>query len=145
MDLSQVLKICDEYISKQEEKPRIDSFIKMDDIIGKLRLLNYEINFCQKYNHEIINKYYFACNMYGFNFDYKDNPTKETYPIQFAYFFDLCNWLMALINQNVNYNILQEIDIKFKKYDKKKPQDAQIQELLNDLKNSQVKVLLNSR
>lgn len=52
---------------------------------------------------------------------------------------------MALINQNVNYNILQEIDIKFKKYDKKKPQDAQIQELLNDLKNSQVKVLLNSR
>ena len=81
MDLSQVLKICDEYISKQEEKPRIDSFIKMDDIIGKLRLLNYEINFCQKYNHEIINKYYFACNMYGFNFDYKDNPTKETYPV----------------------------------------------------------------
>ena len=52
---------------------------------------------------------------------------------------------MALINQNVNYNILQEIYIKFKKYDKKKSQDAQIQELLNDLKNSQVKVLLNSR
>ena len=144
MDLPQVLKIC-EYISKQEEKPRIDPFIIMDDIIEKLRLLNYEINFCKKFNHKIINKYYFACNIYGFNFDYKDNPTKETYPIQFAYFFDLCNWLMALINQNVNYNILQEIYIKFKKYDKKKSQDAQIQELLNDLKNSQDKVLLNSR
>ena len=145
MDLPQVLKICDEYISKQEEKPRIDPFIIMDDMIEKLRLLNYEINFCQKHNHEIINKYYFACNMYGFNFDNKDNPTKETYPVQFAYFYDLCNWLIALIKQNANINILQEIDIKFKKYDKKKSQDEQIQDLLNDLKNLQIKVLLNSR
>ena len=145
MDLPQVLKICDEYISKQEEKPRIDPFIIMDDMIEKLRLLNYEINFCQKHNHEIINKYYFACNMYGYNFDNKDNPSKETYPVQFAYFFDLCNWLMALIKQNANINILQEIDLKFKKYDKKKPQDVQIQDLLNDLKNLQVKVLINSR
>ena len=145
MELPQVLKICDEYISKQEEKPRIDPFIIMDDLIEKLRLLNYEINFCQKHNHEIINKYYFACNIYGFNFDNKENPTKESYPIQFAYFFDLCNWLMALIKQNANINILQEIDIKFKKYDKKKAQDVQIQELLNDLKNLQIKVLFNSR
>ena len=145
MELDQVLKICDEYISKQEEKPRIDPFIIMDDLIEKLRLLNYEINFCQKHNHEIINKYYFACNMYGFNFDNKENTSKETYPVQFAYFFDLCNWLMALIKQNANINILQEIDIKFKKYDKKKQQEIQMQELLNDLKNLQIKVLFNSR
>ena len=145
MDLPQVIKICDEYLSKQEEKPRIDPFIIMDDMIEKLRLLNYEINFCQKHNHEIINKYFFACNMYGYNFDNKDNATKESYPVQFAYFFDLCNWLMALIKQNANINILQEIDVKFKKYDKKKPQDAQIQDLLNDLKNLQVKILINSR
>ena len=144
MELDQVLKICDEYISKQEEKPRIDPFIIMDDLIEKLRLLNYEINFCQKHNHEIINKYYFACNMYGFNFDNKENTSKETYPVQFAYFFDLCNWLMALIKQNANINILQEIDIKFKKYDKKKQQEIQMQELLNDLKNLQIKVLFNS-
>ena len=145
MELPQVLKICDEYISKQEEKPRIDPFIIMDDLIEKLRLLNYEINFCQKHNHDIINKYYFACNMYGFNFENKENTTKETYPVQFAYFFDLCNWLMALIKQNANINILQEIDIKFKKYDKKKQQEIQMQELLNDLKNLQIKVLFNSR
>ena len=145
MELPQVIKICDEYISKQEEKPKIDPFIIMDDMVEKLRLLNYEINFCQKHNHDIINKYYFAFNMYGFNFDNKDNASKESYPVQFAYFYDLANWLMALIKQNANINILQEIDVKFKKYDKKKPQDAQIQELLNDLKNLQVKVLLNSR
>ena len=145
MELPQVIKICDEYLSKQEEKPKIDPFIIMDDMIEKLRLLNYEINFCQKYNHEIINRYYFAFNMYGFNFDNKDNASKESYPVQFAYFYDLSNWLIALIKQNANINILQEIDVKFKKYDKKKPQDAQIQELLNDLKNLQVKVLLNSR
>ena len=145
MELPQVLKICDEYISQQEEKPRIDPFIIMDDMIEKLRLLNYEINFCQKHNHEIINKYYFACNIYGFNYDNKENALKETYPVQFAYFYDLSNWLMALIKQNANINILQEIDIKFKKYDKKKPQENQIQELLNDLKNLQIKVLYNSR
>ena len=145
MELDQVLKICDEYISKQEEKPRIDPFIIMDDLIEKLRLLNYEINFCQKHNHDIINKYYFACNMYGFNFENKENTTKETYPVQFAYFFFFFNWLMALIKQNANINILQEIDIKFKKYDKKKQQEIQMQELLNDLKNLQIKVLFNSR
>ena len=145
MELDQVLKICDEYISKQEEKPRIDPFIIMDDLIEKLRLLNYEINFCQKHNHDIINKYYFACNMYGFNFENKENTTKETYPVQFAYFFFFFNWLMALIKQNANINILQEIGIKFKKYDKKKQQEIQMQELLNDLKNLQIKVLFNSR
>ena len=145
MELPQVLKICDEYISQQEEKPRIDPFIIMDDMIEKLRLLNYEINFCQKHNHEIINKYYFACNIYGFNYDNKENALKENYPVQFAYFYDLSNWLMALIKKNANINILQEIDIKFKKYDKKKPQENQIQELLNDLKNLQIKVLYNSR
>ena len=145
MDLPQVLKICDEYISKQEEKPRIDPFIIMDDIIEKLRLLNYEINFCQKNNHEVIHKFYFACNMYGYTFDNNENHTKENYPVQFAYFYDLCNWLMALIRQNANINILQEIDIKFKKYDKKKTQDAQIQDLINDLKSLDIKVLLNSR
>ena len=145
MELPQVLKICDEYISQQEEKPRIDPFIIMDDMIEKLRLLNYEINFCQKHNHEIINKYYFACNIYGFNFDNKENSTKETYPVQFAYFYDLSYWLMTLIKHNANINILQEIDIKFKKYDKINPQEVQIQELLNDLKNLQIKVLYNSR
>ena len=53
----------------------------MGDIIEKLRLLNYEINFCQRHNNEIINKYYFAYNMYSFNCDYKDNQAKETYPV----------------------------------------------------------------
>ena len=52
---------------------------------------------------------------------------------------------MALIKQNANINILQEIDIKFKKYDKQTQQEIQIQELLNDLKNLQIKVLYNSR
>ena len=99
----------------QEEKPKIDPFIIMDDMIEKLKLLNYEINFCQKHNHEIINKYYFAFNMYGFNFDNKDNASKEAFPVQFAYFYDLSNWLIALIKQNAKINILQEIDVKFKK------------------------------
>ena len=91
MDLQQVLKICDEYIFKREEKPRNDPFIIMDEMIEKLRLLNYKVNFVKNITTKLINKFYFDFNMHGFNFDNKAFTTKETYPIQFAYSFDLCN------------------------------------------------------
>ncbi len=39
----------------------------MDYINEKLRLLNYENNFCKKINKEISNKYYFPINIYGYD------------------------------------------------------------------------------
>lgn len=75
----------------------------MEDIIEKLRLLDYENTFCKKYNKEIIHKLYFACNncykppspnsMKNANME---NTSKTT---QFAYFYELSNWLIALIKQ----------------------------------------------
>ena len=145
MELNDVIKICNEYLSKQEEKPKFDPFIIMDDINEKLRLLNYENNFCKKFNKELINKFYFAVNIYGYDFNNENNSLNESYPIQFSYFYDLSNWLMTLIKQNVNLNIIQELDIKIKKYDKKKSHENQMNELIDDLKSMDVKVLLNSR
>ncbi len=145
MELNDVIKICNEYLSKQEEKPKFDPFIIMDDINEKLRLLNYENNFCKKFNKDLINKYYFAFNIYGYDFNNENNSLNESYPIQFSYFYDLSNWLMTLIKQNVNLNIIQELDIKIKKYDKKKSHENQMNELIDDLKSMDVKVLMNSR
>ncbi len=145
MELNDVIKICNEYLSKQEEKPKFDPFIIMDDINEKLRLLNYENNFCKKFNKELINKFYFATNIYGYDFNNENNSLNESYPIQFSYFYDLSNWLMTLIKQNVNLNIIQELDIKIKKYDKKKSHENQMNELIDDLKSMDVKVLMNSR
>ena len=145
MELNDVIKICNEYLSKQEEKPKFDPFIIMDDINEKLRLLNYENNFCKKFNKDLINKYYFAFNIYGYDFNNENNSINESYPIQFSYFYDLSNWLMTLIKQNVNLNIIQELDIKIKKYDKKKSHENQMNELIDDLKSMDVKVLMNSR
>lgn len=127
IDLSEVIRICEDYISKQEEKPKVDPFIIMDDIFEKLRLLDYETNFCEKYNKELITKYYFACLM-------NNSSNSETYPVQFAYFYELCNWLIMIIKQYVKLEILREFDLKIKRYDKKKTQDVQMADLLNDLK-----------
>ncbi len=145
LDLNDVIKICNDYLSKVEEKPRFDPFIIMDDINEKLRLLNYENNFCKKFNKEIINKYYFAINIYGYDYNNENNSLNENYPVQFSYFYDLSNWLISLIKKNVNLNIIQELEIKIKKYDKKKSHEQQMNELIEDLKSIDVKVLLNSK
>ena len=143
-DLTDIIKQCEEYLAKQEEKPKIDPFIVMDDIMDKLRLINYEVNFCAKYNKELIPRYYFACSIYGYDYN-EDKNTTETYPIQFAYFYDLCNWLILITKQNVRLEILEEFDIKFKKYDKKKPHVNQMNDLIAELKNMDIKIIKNSR
>ena len=74
----------------------------MDDINEKLRLLNYENNFCKKFNKEISNKYYFSINIYGYDYNNENNSLNENYPVQFSYFYDLSNWLISLIKKNVN-------------------------------------------
>ena len=41
-------------------------------------------------------------------------------------------------------DLLQEYDIKFKKFDKKRTPEAQLNDLLNDLKQIGVKIIENS-
>lgn len=59
----------------------------MDDIMEKLKLLNYESDFCLKLNKPEIVRIYFA---------YKD--TKESVESKVQYFYELCYWLMTFPN-----------------------------------------------
>jgi hypothetical protein len=97
-----VLKFCESVLKQQDDKPRIDPFIVMEDIVEKLRLLDYENTFCKKYKKEIINKFYFA------SFTQKQPMNKNSESSfknsQFAYFYELSNWLISLIKQ-VSYLI----------------------------------------
>ncbi len=145
MELKDVIHICDLYISKLEEKPKFDPFIIMDDINEKLKLLNYEKNFCLKFNKNLINKFYFAVNIYGFDFNNENNSQMENFPVQFSYFYDLCYWLIYLIKQNLNLNKIQDFDFKIKQYDKKKSHENQMNELIEDLKSIDIKIILNSK
>lgn len=65
-----------------QNKPRIDPFLIMDDIMEKLRLLDYENNFCRPYNRPPISRIYFA---------YLEGPVQE----RLHYFYDMCYWLMS--------------------------------------------------
>ncbi len=97
-EFHQVIKICESILKQQDDKPRIDPFIVMEDIVEKLRLLDYENTYCKKYKKEIINKFYFASSLT------QKQPTNKNSDIvsnnfQFAYFYELSNWLISLIKQ----------------------------------------------
>jgi hypothetical protein len=47
LEIKEVVKVC-EIQRANLKKPRIDPFLIMDDIIEKLKLLNYENLFCRK-------------------------------------------------------------------------------------------------
>lgn len=75
IDLKDVLKACEQ---ESKKKPKIDPYLIMDDIMEKLKLLNYENEFCERYGKDKIVRIYFAY------FDYKDNTTGKA-----EYFYDL--------------------------------------------------------
>jgi len=87
-----VLKLCNNILSSVEDKPKIDPFIVMEDIVEKLRLLNYEKIYCKKFKKEPINRFSFSCNLNIKSDSGGANP-------QFISFCDLSNWLISLIKQ----------------------------------------------
>jgi hypothetical protein len=95
----------------------------MEDIIEKLRLLNYEDNFCKKYNKEIISKFYFACSINIKNNAVKnrilspsayrpDDNSEEAKEMQmsirkqFGLFYEVSYWLINIIKQVFIYLII---------------------------------------
>lgn len=63
----------------------------MDDVVEKLRLLNYENTYCKKFNKVQINKFYFASEV--------SEAKSDSVNSQFIYFYELSNWLLLLIKQ----------------------------------------------
>lgn len=88
----------------------------MEDIIEKLRLIDYEENFCKKFKKEIISKFYFACSINHKNNSIKnrilspsayrpDDTSEEAQEIQrtmkkqFGLFYELSYWLIYIIKE----------------------------------------------
>ena len=100
----------------------------MEDIIEKLRLLNYESCFCNKYNKEIISKFYFACSLNIKNNSVKnrilspsayrpEDNSEEAQEVQrvtkkqFGLFYEVSYWLINIIKQvkyQLNYSLKLE-------------------------------------
>ena len=82
LDINQVVELCKLQRENMAKRPKIDPFLIMDDIIEKLRLLDYENDFCRRMNRPQISRIYFS-------HDYDLDKQK------FNYFFELCYWLMS--------------------------------------------------
>ena len=59
-DISQVCELCETYKVNVGNKPQIDIYLIMDDIIEKLHLLDYSHKFCPSRGHRPISHTYFA-------------------------------------------------------------------------------------
>lgn len=141
--LEDVVKQIEFFFTQVEERPRIDPFIIMEDILEKLKLIDFEENFCKKYNKDPITKFSFSCSIYGkpnTGGILSGNALNSNNNVQFALFYELCNWLFGLIKQSIDLNRLSDTEVKFKRYDKRKSIDTHIGELMADLKIIGVKI-----
>ncbi|CAI2384901.1 unnamed protein product [Moneuplotes crassus] len=85
LDIDQIVSICDMHKASEAKKPKIDSYLIMDDIMDKLKLLDYERKFALKPISRIFFSHYEEEK--GFN--------------KCEYLYELCYWLMSL-SQNKN-------------------------------------------
>lgn len=74
-------------------KPQIDTYLIMDDIIEKLSLLDYENQFCWGWKHKRISRVYFAHPA-------QENNEEEIERIHVMY--DIIYWLMSLNKEQVS-------------------------------------------
>ena len=91
-DISQVCELCETYKVNVGNKPQIDVYLIMDDIIEKLSLLDYETSFCKGWKKKRISRIYFA------------HPPHmgEDATIRANYIFDICYWLMTMNKEKVS-------------------------------------------
>ena len=82
-------------------KPSVDTYLIMDDIIEKLSLLDYENAFCKGWKHGRISRVYFA------------HPPKEEEELaRIHMMYDMIYWLMSLNKDQVS-TYLFFIDLVF--------------------------------
>lgn len=88
----------------------------MDDIMEKLKLLNYETEFCQKFRRDQLVRIYFS---------HKD--IKESTETKVEYFYDIWYWLMTFPGSTKR--------IKKKAFNSFKTKNEALQQLVTDIRN----------
>lgn len=74
-------------------KPQMDTYLIMDDIIEKLSLLDYESAFCKGWKHKRISRIYWA-----------HPPTDEDPKDRIHMLYDMVYWLISLNKEQVSIN-----------------------------------------
>ena len=99
-DIDQVCQLCETYKKHMANKPQIDTYLIMDDIIEKLSLLDYENAFCKGWKHKRISRVYFA------HPPQNDEDEKE----RLHMLYDMIYWLISLNKDMVsNSNFWQSL------------------------------------
>jgi hypothetical protein len=73
-------------------KPMIDTYLIMDDIIEKLSLLDYENSFCRGWKHKRISRVYWA-----------HPPAAGEEKERLHLLYDMVYWLMSLNKEKVSH------------------------------------------
>lgn len=102
-DIQQVVQLCDTYKKIIGNKPAIDTYLIMDDIIEKLSLLDYENLFCKGYKHGRISRIYFAHKPQG----------SETDSMRINYIYDMVYWLLLMDKEKVSSGLLNLLYLAF--------------------------------
>lgn len=150
--ISQIISNIESILDTIESKTRIDPFIVMEDILEKLKLLDYENNYCKKFKKETFTKYTFSCNVFGkpntpgvLSFDNK-NSGMNNFP-QFKAFYDICKWLIYIIENRIKLSNLYLEEISNNIFDNKTKLtiDELLKVLIEKLKELGIKLLDNAK
>jgi serine/threonine protein kinase len=120
-DAEQVMKACREQSEIALKRPRIDPFLVMDDIIEKLRLINYEGEFCKRRNRQPLSRIYFS---------HEEDSLHE----KFGYFYELSYWLMSFSKKRT------KLIGGLTEFNPDLTEDAKLRQLLLDLATFGVKL-----
>lgn len=120
-DAEQVMKTCQEKKEIALSTPKIDSSLVMDDIIEKLRLLNYEMEFCKRFNRPQLSRIFFS---------HEEDPMH----IKFSFFYELSYWLMSF--SGLRTKLIGGIN----EFNPGMTDEAKLKQLLQDLSTFGVKL-----
>lgn len=95
--IDQVCQLCETYKKHMANRPQIDTYLIMDDIIEKLSLLDYENAFCKGWKHRRISRVYFA---------HPPVDGEEDLNSRVHLLYDMAYWLMSLNKDQVSPRLL---------------------------------------
>lgn len=150
--LLEILSICETYLNENKPvKSSVDIYTISEDILEKLKIINFENNFCKKMGYErLIHKYFFIE-------DYKPikaNKTNKTNKIngenekkneiiqKFYIYYELVIWILVMIKGNLPIEKGGNMKFELIKYKAKteKEEKYYISKLISEVRNANIDI-----